>query len=339
MNWVSNGLGSMQPLPRFTAACSLCGGHQQTLAQLPVRALADVYRRRFGVDVAQYFVGCTSLELLCCGQCGLAGFQPAIAGDGSFYEQLGAWFESHEHGAPSLDRKPDHQVALRHVRPGDHVLEVGGAAVGFSRYLPASTRYVGLELNPAYVTLARAQGTDMRAETIEAHSKTHSARYDVVCHFQVIEHVPTPRPFLEACFECLKPGGRLVIGCPNNESFLAVEPDNVLNMPPHHVFWFSRKPLEWIAQHWQAAILEVREERLEPQYREAFARQIWLSVLGPVWHSPQRFTLGGCRFRVANLIARSLARLTAPLFARLAPAISGHTMTIVYEKPLEAGKP
>ena len=70
---------------------------------------------------------------------------------------------------------------------------------------------------------------------IEDHADQRPGHYDAVTSFQVLEHVTEPASFLRACVKALRPGGRLLLGVPNNDSFLGLLEDNWLNMPPHHM--------------------------------------------------------------------------------------------------------
>ena len=87
---------------------------------------------------------------------------------------------------------------------------------------------------------ARAAGLDVRQQPVEAHAD-EGRRYDVVCAFQVLEHVEHPKQFFHACVRTLKPGGTLLIAVPAQDSFLAIAPNLPLNMPPHHITrWTDR---------------------------------------------------------------------------------------------------
>jgi SAM-dependent methyltransferase len=314
-------------------ACPLCGGSRQATATLSTSSLVAAYRRQFGIDVARCFGDTRMLSLLQCESCRLEGFDPPVTGDAEFYRSLSAWWDAHVPGHSSIERKPEYRRALRYIKPSDRLLEVGGGSLVLPRHLGGS-RYVGLELNPDSVEEARRMGFDVRRESVELHARSNPAGYDIVCHFQVIEHVAAPHDFIEACLACLRPGGLLIVACPNNRSFLAVEPDNILNMPPHHVTWFSRIVLEWIAAHWGLCVREIAEEPLEPSERRTFASLMWLHMLGRFWRSSERFTLDGKAFRMARLVSGAMARLTAPLLAGMANAIPGHTIMAVYQKPL-----
>jgi 2-polyprenyl-3-methyl-5-hydroxy-6-metoxy-1,4-benzoquinol methylase len=302
-----------------------------------VANLVAEYRRRFDVDVARCFGHTQELLLLRCNGCDLEAFEPPITGDARFYRDMSAWWDTRMPGHDDIAHKPTYRRAMQHMKSGDKVLEVGGGTLVIPRHLKAVS-YVGLELDPHSVEAAQRQGFDVRPERVEEHARSNQAHYDVVCSFQVIEHIAAPRDFVEACIACLRPGGLMIIACPNNQGFLSLMPDNILNMPPHHVTLLNRRTLEWIAEHWRLQIKNIVEEPLEHSDRRAFARLIWLYALGRFWRSSGRFALEGRGFRTASRISSAMARLTAPLLGSVAAAIPGHTIMAIYQKPVETGK-
>src|SRR5262249_23658101 len=130
--------------------------------------------------------------------CGLAFFEPMLAGDQIFYREL------HRHGAfrrvlavPGLSR-PEFKRAAEVVRAGEKVLDVGCAEGGLAQHLPHAT-YVGLDPNFSPTAL----GSNIRNEAIAAHAASHTGEYDVVCAFHVIEHVADPLGFARDLANCL----------------------------------------------------------------------------------------------------------------------------------------
>ena len=141
--------------------------------------------------------------------CGLAFFEPMLAGDADFYLDLYRKGESHRIlTAPGLARAEFRRVAEL-VQPGDKVLDVGCGEGGLARHLPHAT-YVGLD--PIFSPVA--EGTDVRNETIAEHAASHSGQYDAVCAFHVIEHVTDPLGFGRDLVQCTRPGGRIYIAVP-----------------------------------------------------------------------------------------------------------------------------
>jgi SAM-dependent methyltransferase len=68
-------------------------------------------------------------------------------------------------------------------------------------------------------------------------------RFDAICSFQVLEHVPDPLEFLEGMIGMLRPGGRLLLSVPNAGVMKKIDPRNqeLLNLPPHHMGHWSEQ--------------------------------------------------------------------------------------------------
>lgn len=61
-------------------------------------------------------------------------------------------------------------------------------------------------------------------------------KYDVVCTFQVLEHIHNVREFIQSMIHCTRKGGKIIISVPNNDAFiLKCDSIQTLNRPPHHV--------------------------------------------------------------------------------------------------------
>jgi SAM-dependent methyltransferase len=173
--------------------------------------------------------------------CGLAFFDPMIAGDAAFYAEFYKRIQLHERLSASQAR-PEFVRAASLVPEHARVLDVGGGGGGFARHIPHA-QYVGLDPHATRV----AAGIDMRAETIERHGAANAAAYDVVCAFQVVEHVADPLAFVRAMLVCLRPGGLLLIGVPLWPSPMTDIPNFAFNAPPHHLSWWTEDALRALA--------------------------------------------------------------------------------------------
>lgn len=80
-----------------------------------------------------------------------------------------------------------------------------------------------------FLTLARARGSAVHAVEIDQQASDYlsriaipatqvlptSGQFDVICAFQVIEHLISPGSLIERCSAALKPDGRLLLSMPN----------------------------------------------------------------------------------------------------------------------------
>ena len=230
-----------------------------------------IYRVSFGVRVDRQLASAGRLRLWE-SPCGLAFFDPMIAGDQAFYDDLyvkmgeeGSWT-----GAPVV--RVDYQRVAAAIKPGQKLLDVGCGSAGFARWVPQA-RYVGLERS----TEAPKVAADVRSETIAEHAGRHAAEYDAVCSFHVIEHMADPLAFAAEMVRCLRPGGRLFLAAPSWPGAMTDIPNFALNAPPHHLSWWTQEALQALAGR-----LGLRVESVETLPASVHLRLLyWMGRLAP----------------------------------------------------------
>lgn len=227
--------------------------------------IIDSYKNAFNIDISHFFEGILEVRIFKCLDTGYRFYYPFnIDGDGRFYEhfQQYDWYY--------MSWKWEHETVKSKIRITDKVLEIGCAKGSFVENLSKSQiDCTGLELNEKAVKEAKEKGLKVYYQSIQEHSKTHNEVYDVVCSFQVMEHIASIKDVIQASLDCLKKGGRLFISVPNNGSFLGLDENNILNMPPHHMGLWDKTSLSNLSK-----VLNVRVENiyLEPlqKYHESY---------------------------------------------------------------------
>jgi 2-polyprenyl-3-methyl-5-hydroxy-6-metoxy-1,4-benzoquinol methylase len=98
----------------------------------------------------------------------------------------------------------------------------------------------GVEATPETANVARQAGLDVHVGTLEDAAYS-DASFDVVCLWDVLEHVPGVDAFLGEIRRILKPGGLLAVQSPNIRSVMARQAGERWSwlLLPHHVWHFT----------------------------------------------------------------------------------------------------
>jgi SAM-dependent methyltransferase len=113
--------------------------------------------------------------------------------------------------------RPRAERVLSYARTGT-LVDVGAGYGTFCEEvarLGAFERVIALEPEPHLAQTCRSKGL----EVIESPVEQAEFSADVITSFEVIEHLFSPRAFVERCAEILRPGGLLLLTCPNVRGF------------------------------------------------------------------------------------------------------------------------
>jgi SAM-dependent methyltransferase len=227
--------------------------------------LIDDWKKGFAIDISNELEGIPKIELYKCNETGLRFFVPAsAAGSENLYAQLQKfeWFY--------MPWKWEHEVLFSRLKSGEKILEVGCATGSFIEKLcNAGFDAEGIEFNSAAVAKAQEKNLPVSSKDLSALSHSKSSTFDVVCSFQVLEHVSDPAAFIRGCLTLLKPNGRLVICVPNNESFLKYQ-YNLLDMPPHHMTQWSAETFRSLEKFYPLRLSYVKYEPLAEYHIDGY---------------------------------------------------------------------
>lgn len=229
-----------------SATCPLCRSTRHT--QLERYSYEEIWRllRRqlnaeFSADVVANNTPAADAQLLLCGHCGLQFFNPTQAADEGFYKEL-------MRATPYLEHRWEFGVVADLVEPGQRVVDFGCGDGGFLRSVGSRAgALVGVDLNPDV-------GLELPGAEIAIHTVSFSdfalsneGAFDVVCAFQVIEHLEDVAELILPASRCLDATGRLFVSVPNVARVGAsgLEP---LDLPPHHVSRWGTRQLEMLAE-------------------------------------------------------------------------------------------
>jgi 2-polyprenyl-3-methyl-5-hydroxy-6-metoxy-1,4-benzoquinol methylase len=119
---------------------------------------------------------------------------------------------------PRAERAAD--LAERYGASGGMLLDIGAGYGTFCEEavrMGAFGRVVALEPEPHLAETCRAKGLEVIEAPVE--QAELDSEFDVVTSFEVIEHLFSPRAFIERCTAILRPGGLVVLTCPNVHGF------------------------------------------------------------------------------------------------------------------------
>lgn len=159
-------------------------------------------------------------------------FPPQLMGDGKFYEDL-IFISSDTKYYPKW--RWAHSKALKYINNQESILEIGSGGLEFiSKLNGLGYNITGLEINRFSLKKAKELGINLKESNIEDFSKTNLFQFDIICFFEVLEHVYDVNSFFKSVLKCLKKGGKIIFSVPNNNSFIK-HSTLPLNFPPHHM--------------------------------------------------------------------------------------------------------
>lgn len=316
-----------QLAPHPTACRSpLTGGTDLVVAcELDVAQIVLGYRLRLGVEVADLFHNIPTIRLMHEPETGLSFFDPPVLGGAAFYDALA------RHPGYYPGERQEFALAAAHVPAGARVCEIGAGACSFRPHI-AHAQHVGLEFNQAAIDQARQRGITLLREDVADHASDHPGAYDVVCAFQVLEHVPDPLAFVESMAALTRPGGRIILSTPNANAYIARSRD-VLNIAPHHHTWWTDQSWHWVRQRLGFAALQLEhtgiDEVLMPWARmvaaDGLARSLGLELHPVLDERPLRHRI--------DLLAEPTARIIAAGVRDRADAPTlGHSTVAVFTR-------
>jgi len=214
------------------------------------------------------------IHLYQCPNCKLKFFDPRLAGGDRFYSELGKedWYYLHP-------GKTEYDYVQKYIQSGNKILDIGaGRGVLFTK-IKANVEYTGLELSTKAVQLAKESGLNVKQEDVVKHAQDNRSHYDVVCLFQVLEHLTQLDSFLKSIHLTLKDGGLFVIAVPDNDGFISYTPNYTFNLPPHHTILWTEASLRYMAKKYNFDVTEVERELLQDVHREVAYKSYVANVI------------------------------------------------------------
>lgn len=331
-------------LSAVSAACPVCAcgegrllyavnaadaaGHYVTRRENPERH--EALRRH----IAELWKG-GRCELVRCTHCGFTFAHPYTAGDVTFYtlayERTGypEWKWEFQ-----ITRDTLQKLGLRDF----HLLEVGAGNGAFvQRVAPSLTPKVHVlttEFSDYGAGAIKDCGIACLREDFRAISQPAlNGRFDVVCLFQVLEHLDRLDTLFAQINQFTKPAAHVFFAVPNDRIIQFNEQhDGLLDMPPNHIGRWTREAFSIFGKRhgWSLAAHEIEPESLASKFK--------LFVKYRVYRARQKegtlvWRARGLRNRFARKLAMTAllplyAFSAAPLLLKLKAPDYGHSQWV-----------
>lgn len=294
--------------------CPLCGGSRCVQKdKFDSGKIILAWQQAFQMDVSSGFRGVAEFHLFLCAECRLQFFEPAsLAGPPSLYESLEKfdWYYMRE--------KWEHRIAREDLLGCENGIEVG---CGFGEFVARvgqenpEIAFEGIEQNPSAVATARNNGIPVQMTSLAELALASAGKYAAVCSFQVLEHVPDAQAFVNAACQLLRPGGKLILGLPNAESFLQHQ-FNILDMPPHHVTRWTSETLRQMERWFPLKVQKISYEPLADHHVDAYVET----------HTRPLSRLGGAAAWIRSRLSRAVRGTGLPQVLR------GQSIYVCYQR-------
>jgi SAM-dependent methyltransferase len=228
--------------------------------------IINLYKKDFGIDVSRFFKHCDVVSIFRCNDTGLYFYYPRdLDGDEMFYDDIKREISKHHQAPYYSETKWEYERCVDMINIGNKVYEVGAGNGAFLKKLRnrGVVEIDGSELNLDAIRDAASQRIIIKQETIQEKAQQGKNLYDIVCTFQVLEHVSEIHSFINACLDILKPGGKFIVAVPYNSPYLFNHDRlNTLNMPPHHMNLWNRESFEKLPGYFPVKLLNIIVEKL-----------------------------------------------------------------------------
>lgn len=287
--------------------CLLCENNAKVSYTYQKNDLADLWLEIFP-DIYEE-IKIDKIHLYYCSNCNLKFFDPVLAGGDKFYSELGKleWYYNHP-------GKSEYDYIQKFIRVDQKILDIGsGSGVLFER-IQERVDYTGIELSTKAVAIAKEKNINVIQEDIATHSKSHNNNYDLVCLFQVIEHLTELDNFIKSIYDVLKDDGLFVIATPNNDGFYSITPNLLFNLPPHHSIHWTENSLKFLANKYNFEVLDVHFEPLQKIHEDIAVKSFLSNIIRRLLLQPKLLINSTYIFKLIDSVSNQI--FNNPIFKK-----------------------
>ncbi len=252
--------------------CLLCSGtNLEPVEKMTGRKLRELWSalgHEFGNEAWGKISGDFLVTRFVCHGCGFSFYDPALAGNESFYTEL-----EHENyyspGRPEFKRTLEFAAENKLLR----ILDVGCGSGAFLDLAKENGHEVcGIELNKAAARKARDKGHLIFDELLQDLKPAKTGSFDLITFFQVIEHVSDPVGVMKEAASFLNRGGCISMAVPSSEGVYRLVPNDPHQWPPHHVSRWRRSDLKTLARQTNLTLVGEGGDMLPGRDMEHFVK-------------------------------------------------------------------
>ncbi|AMR31829.1 hypothetical protein A0256_10550 [Mucilaginibacter sp. PAMC 26640] len=265
---------------KYNAPCPVCGHKENSLLyKIGTTAAARHFLVTSGnysnLDTIEAAIkslwNSDTAAVVQCNNCRFAFADPFIAGDYQFYNLL-PHATADDAGLWKWDQSKTYDTIARLIAGGKQpkLLEIGASTGNFigpiSQLLDKKNLFC-LEYSTIGIERIRKMGIAAEAwDFRELHSKKEFAnRFDIICLFQVLEHLDRMEDTFATFNSIIKPGGHLFIGVPNSARIAFNERNGaLLDLPPNHIGRFNEASFRILGDKFGWQIAEIGVEPTTP---------------------------------------------------------------------------
>lgn len=134
-------------------------------------------------------------------------------------------------------REAEEEIAILEVGCGSGRFLANLRGVLAREGLLENVRLTGVDIDRNAVAMNTDPELELYALPVEEFSKSASRKFDIVLHFELIEHLTDPATFMSECKSLMKSGGIMLFTTPNANGFeLVASGYNSLRLLAHGVF-------------------------------------------------------------------------------------------------------
>ncbi len=255
--------------------CPLCASSRESQSVVTSHVYGDASASRAffhcaNCDVRYQFPGLTPDEEARFYAAEFEGFMASRSGES------GGWLKVEQHlVANESTRLRRMKYLTPYLSESADILEVGCSS-GFMLYPLAELGHccTGIEPSGVFSEFVRGRGLTTYSSMEELQRDAPKAKFDLILHFFVLEHISEPVKFLKKQLSMLKPGGRIIFEIPN-----AADPlYSVYSIPTFERFYWSVAHPWYFSEpslHFMLKQLGDRYEILRDQRYDLSNHMVW----------------------------------------------------------------